>query len=111
MLYFKTARLNVHTHHVVGSHPRIGAMDVCPFVPVANTTVQECVECSKVLGDLLAKELGVPVFLYEDSQDKTHRKHLEDIRKGEYEGLKEKVGEWLCKVLCIEGDHIIIAFS
>ncbi len=75
----------------VGEHPRIGAMDVCPFIPVANTSLEECVSCSKTLGKLLATELSVPVYLYEASQERKYRKALQDIRKGEYEGLKEKV--------------------
>ncbi len=70
----------------------MGAMDVCPFIPVANTSLEECVKCSKILGELLASELGVPVYLYEASQEREYRRYLQNIRKGEYEGLEEKVG-------------------
>ena len=69
----------------------MGAMDVCPFIPVANTTIEECVQCSRILGEQLAAELNIPVYLYEESQEKEYRKRLPDIRKGEYEGLKDKV--------------------
>ena len=69
----------------------MGAMDVCPFIPVANTTIEECVQCSRILGEQLAAELNIPVYLYEVSQEKEYRKRLPDIRKGEYEGLKDKV--------------------
>ena len=74
-----------------GSHPRIGAPDVCPFVPVANVTMEECVECARDLSQQLAEELEVPVFLYECAQEKEYRKSLGQIREGEYEGLREKV--------------------
>ncbi|XP_064383158.1 formimidoyltransferase-cyclodeaminase-like isoform X2 [Halichondria panicea] len=68
-----------------------GAMDVCPFVPVANTTLEDCVRCSKSLGEQLARELGVPVYLYEASQERDYRRSLQSIRKGEYEELQEKL--------------------
>ena len=74
----------------------MGAMDVCPFIPVANTTIEECVQCSRVLGEQLAKELDIPVYLYEESQEKEHRKRIPDIRKREYEGLKVKVSAVDC---------------
>jgi glutamate formiminotransferase/formiminotetrahydrofolate cyclodeaminase len=75
----------------VGEHPRIGALDVCPFIPVSNVTMEECVQCSRQFGERLAAEMKVPVYLYEESQDKQFRKALPQIRKGEYEGLAEKV--------------------
>ena len=69
----------------------MGAMDVCPFVPVSNVTMEECVAISQEFGGKLANELGVPVYLYEEAQDKEYRKKLSQIRQGEYEGLAEKV--------------------
>lgn len=75
----------------VGEHPRIGALDVCPFIPVSNVSMEECVQCSRQFGKALAREMGVPVFLYEQAQDKEYRKSLTQIRKGNYEGLEEKV--------------------
>jgi glutamate formiminotransferase/formiminotetrahydrofolate cyclodeaminase len=79
-----------------GEHPRMGALDVCPFVPVANVTTEECVECAKQFGKRLGEELGVPVYLYEDAQPLEYRKSLKQIRAGEYEGLEEKLKqpEW-----------------
>ena len=79
-----------------GEHPRMGAMDVCPFVPVANVTMEECVECSKEFARRAGEELGLPMYLYEYAQDKEYRKSLPQIRQGEYEGLAKKIvkPEW-----------------
>ncbi len=79
-----------------GEHPRIGTLDVCPFVPVANVTMEECVECAKKFGNRLAQELAVPVYLYEYAQPLDYRKKLPQIREGEYEGLPNKIKqpEW-----------------
>ncbi len=79
-----------------GAHPRMGAVDVVPFVPVANVTMEECVECSRRFARRVGEELGVPVYLYEESQDQAYRKALRDIRSGEYEGIKDKITrpEW-----------------
>lgn len=86
--------IDMRTHH--GEHPRMGAMDVCPFVPVANTTMEECVKISKKFAERASKELRIPMYLYEHSQEKEYRKKLPQIRKGEYEGLpiKIKQEEW-----------------
>ena len=75
----------------LGEHPAVGAMDVCPFVPVANVTMDDCVQCSKEFGKTLAEELDVPVYLYEYSSQRSYRKKLPDIREGEYKGLPKKV--------------------
>ena len=72
-----------------GEHPRMGAMDVCPFVPVANVTMEECVECSKEFARRASEELDIPFYLYEEAQEKTYRKRLPDIRHGEYEALAD----------------------
>ena len=86
--------IDMRKHH--GEHPRIGALDVCPFVPVANVTMEECVEISKKFAERAAKELGIPMYLYEHSQTRDYRRKLPQIRKGEYEGLPEKIklDEW-----------------
>lgn len=76
-----------------GEHPRMGAMDVCPFVPVANVTTEECVECSKKFAEKAADELGLAFYLYENASNKDYRKKLPDIRKGEYEAMEEKVNK------------------
>ena len=74
-----------------GEHPRFGAMDVCPFIPVAGVTMQECVEISKVFAEKASNELGIPFYLYEESATADYRRKLPDIRDKEYEGLAEKL--------------------
>jgi glutamate formiminotransferase/formiminotetrahydrofolate cyclodeaminase len=74
-----------------GAHPRLGATDVCPFVPVAGVTMAECVEIAKRLGRRVGEELGIPVYLYEEAAGSEERKSLAYIREGEYEGLNEKL--------------------
>jgi glutamate formiminotransferase/formiminotetrahydrofolate cyclodeaminase len=79
-----------------GAHSRIGATDVCPFVPVSGVTMEDCIQLAHELGERVAKELGIPVYLYEEAAQKPERKNLADIRTGEYEGLPEKLKdpEW-----------------
>ncbi|MCD6327260.1 glutamate formimidoyltransferase [bacterium] len=79
-----------------GAHGRMGATDVCPFVPVSGVTMEDCVEMAKKLGKRVADELGIPVYLYEEAAQKPERKNLANCRKGEYEGLAEKLKdpEW-----------------
>ncbi|MBN1632654.1 MAG: glutamate formimidoyltransferase [Ignavibacteria bacterium] len=86
--------IDMTTHS--GEHPRMGAVDVCPFVPVANVTIEECVEVSKKFGEKVGKELNLPVYLYEEASDNPERKALRQIRAGEYEGIKDKIykPEW-----------------
>lgn len=80
-----------------GEHPRMGATDVCPLIPVANITKEETIEYSKKLAEKVSNELNIPVFLYEYSATKKNRKNLATIRAGEYEGLEKKlqVPEWI----------------
>ncbi|XP_074684432.1 formimidoyltransferase-cyclodeaminase isoform X3 [Strix aluco] len=73
-----------------GEHPRMGALDVCPFVPVMNVSMEECVTCAHIFGQRLAAELGVPVYLYGEAAREESRKALPAIRAGEYEALPEK---------------------
>ncbi len=81
--------IDTRTHK--GEHPRMGATDVIPLVPVMNITMEECVELSKRLGERIGQELNIPVFLYERSATAPHRENLADIRKGEFEGFFEKI--------------------
>lgn len=74
-----------------GSHPRMGATDVCPFVPVSGVTIEECIELSKEVAEKVGKELNIPIYLYEKSAQKPDRVNLANIRKGEYEGLENKL--------------------
>ena len=80
-----------------GEHPRLGAVDVVPFVPVSGVTMDECVDCAHRFGRRVGEELGVPVYLYEEAQPEEHRRAMAQIRAGEYEGLAEKIKqpEWL----------------
>lgn len=68
-----------------------GAMDVCPFVPVRNATMDDCVACAKKLGALLAKELDLPIYLYGFAAGADYRRTVPQIRAGEYEGIEKKV--------------------
>lgn len=74
-----------------GAHPRMGATDVCPFVPVEGVTMDDCVEISKEVAQRVGEELGIPVYLYEMSAQKDDRVNLATIRQGEYEGLEKKL--------------------
>ena len=71
----------------------MGATDVVPFIPVKNATVEECIELSKDVGKELWEKYQIPVFLYEKSASGTHRRNLSKIRKGQYEGMEEKIQE------------------
>ena len=74
-----------------GEHPRLGALDVCPFIPVQNVEMEECVNCAKKFGERLALELKVPVFLYGFASNHDYRRTVPQIRAGEYEGLVQKL--------------------
>ena len=79
-----------------GAHSRIGATDVCPFVPVSGVTIEDCVKLAHEFGRRVASELGIPVYFYEEAALKPERRNLANIRAGEYEGLAEKLKdpEW-----------------
>jgi glutamate formiminotransferase len=79
--------LNQHT----GSHPRLGATDVVPFVPISGVRMQECVQMARRLGERVGTELNIPVYLYEEAATRPERVGLENIRRGQYEGLKEEI--------------------
>ena len=93
----KTAGERIDMTKQEGVHPRIGATDVCPLVPLANMTMDEAVAYSEKLGKRVGEELHIPVYLYEYSAKVDHRKALPDIRKGQYEGFAEKMKqpEWM----------------
>lgn len=79
-----------------GQHPRMGAVDVIPFIPIKNVTMDEAITLSKEVGDVIGEKYNLPVFLYEKSATQQHRENLANVRKGEFEGLKEKMlsPEW-----------------
>ncbi len=88
------ARIDMRGHK--GEHPRVGAMDVCPFVPVSGVTMEDCVALANDFGRHAAAELGIPVYLYGHAAKADHRRTLQQIRAGEYEALPERIGkpEW-----------------
>ncbi|GAB1825174.1 MAG: glutamate formimidoyltransferase [Burkholderiales bacterium] len=88
-------KIDMNCHH--GEHPRIGAIDASPIVPVENVTIEECVEYANRLGERIFRELEVPVYLYEKAAKKEERIKLQNIRHPEYEGLQQLITqpEWL----------------
>jgi glutamate formiminotransferase / formiminotetrahydrofolate cyclodeaminase len=87
----KMAAKHINMSKHKGEHPRIGATDVVPFVPISGVTMDECVALANKYGERVSKELNIPIYLYEFAARKTWRSNLADIRKGEYEGLPEKI--------------------
>lgn len=95
VLYEQAARhIDLRQHQ--GGHPRMGAVDVVPFVPIAGATMKDCVALAKEVGELVATRFGVPVVLYEEAARAPHRRNLAEVRKGEFEGLEAKLAlaEW-----------------
>ncbi len=86
--------IDLNHHH--GQHPRMGAVDVVPFIPIRNSSMEECIALSKEVGATIADLYKIPVFLYEKSATAPHRENLAAIRKGEFEGMEEKIKlpEW-----------------
>ena len=86
----------IDLNHHQGQHPRMGAVDVVPFIPIRNVTMEEAVALSKEVGEEVAKRYNLPVFLYEKSASAPHRENLAAVRKGEFEGMAEKIKqpEW-----------------
>ena len=86
--------IDMRNHH--GEHPRMGATDVCPFIPIAGVTMEETAEYARALAKRVGKELGIPVYCYESAAFKPERRNLANCRAGEYEGLAKRVGssEW-----------------
>jgi glutamate formiminotransferase/formiminotetrahydrofolate cyclodeaminase len=80
-----------------GEHPRIGATDVVPFVPVSGVTMEDCVKCANEYGSRVGNDLGIPIYLYEEAARVPERRNLPNIRKGEYEGLKDKLKDPIWK--------------
>jgi glutamate formiminotransferase / formiminotetrahydrofolate cyclodeaminase len=87
----KAAELIDLDHHT-GEHPRIGATDVVPFVPISGLSMQDCVQIARHLGQRVGSELNIPVYLYEEAATRPERTNLENLRHGQYEALKEEMG-------------------
>jgi len=81
----------IDLNHHRGEHPRVGATDVVPLVPVSGVTMEECVDLARELGQRVGEELQIPVYLYEEAAARPERRNLADVRRGEYEGLKEEI--------------------
>ncbi len=92
-LAIEKASTLIDLDHHRGEHPRIGATDVVPFVPISNVTMQDCVEMARRLGKRVADNLQIPVFLYEEAAAIPDKQNLENIRSGQYEKLKEEIGK------------------
>lgn len=92
----KTAAQQIDMREHKGEHPRMGATDVVPFIPIKGVTMDDCVRFANDYGRRVANELGIPVYLYEAAARSSQRRNLADVRKGEYEGLPEKLKnpEW-----------------
>lgn len=76
-----------------GNHPRMGAVDVIPFVPLSGCELKECVALARQVGEVIGTHLGIPVYLYEEAATRPERKNLADLRRGEFEGLRELIGK------------------
>jgi glutamate formiminotransferase/formiminotetrahydrofolate cyclodeaminase len=81
--------LNYHK----GEHPRMGALDVAPFIPIMDTNIDDCIYLAKQLGKRIGDELGIPVYLYDQAAERDDRRDLAKVRKGQFEGLKEEIGK------------------
>ena len=90
MIKIATKLIDMRKHK--GEHPRIGATDVVPFIPISGITVKDCVVLSIKLAERIAKELRIPVYLYEAAAKRADRVNLADVRRGEYEGLSKEIG-------------------
>lgn len=91
LVKYASEHIDMTKHH--GEHPRMGATDVVPFVPIKDVTVEECVEISKKVAKRINDELNIPIFLYEESASNPMRKNLAKVRKGQFEGMPEKLQE------------------
>lgn len=93
---YERAIADIDLRQHAGEHPRVGAVDVVPFVPIEDVSMADCVALAKKVGAAVADRFGVPVYLYEEASTRPHRRNLEDIRRGEFEGLAAKMAsaEW-----------------
>ena len=89
----RVARERIDLTRHAGEHPRMGATDVVPFIPVHDVTMDECVALAKTLAERVARELEIPVYLYAKAAQRPERERLPDIRKGEFEGLRDRIGK------------------
>jgi glutamate formiminotransferase/formiminotetrahydrofolate cyclodeaminase len=88
----REARERIDLTEHSGEHPRMGAADVVPFIPLEGATMEDCVALARGLGDRVGRELGIPVFLYERAATRPDRENLADVRRGEFEGIRDEIG-------------------
>lgn len=95
--FFERAKHSIDMNHQKGEHPRMGAVDVTPFIPISGVSMDECVEYAKSLADHVSFMFQIPVYLYAKAATKPERVSLPEIRKGEFEGMKDKIKDplWL----------------
>src|SRR5919199_1501914 len=84
-------RIDLTVHR--GEHPRMGAADVVPFVPLEGATREDCIALARELGERVGRELGIPVFLYERAATRPDRENLADVRRGQFEGIRDEIGK------------------
>lgn len=89
----KVASELIDMRNHTGEHPRMGATDVIPLIPISDVSMEECIELSNILGNRIAEELGISVYLYEKSAKNPKRENLADVRRGQYEGMLTKLKE------------------
>lgn len=89
----KAAREHIDLTKHQGEHPRMGATDVVPFVPLEGSTMEDCIVLARALGERVGRELEIPVFLYERAATRPDRENLADVRRGEFEGLRDEIGK------------------
>ena len=89
----KTAHANIDLTKHQGEHPRMGAADVVPFIPLEGSTMEDCIVLARRLGERVGKELQIPVYLYERAATRPDRENLADVRRGEFEGLRDEIGK------------------
>lgn len=88
--------IDLNVHH--GAHPRMGAVDVIPFIPVEGVSIDDCVRLAEMLGERIGRELGIPVYLYDHAARRPERRDLANVRKGQFEGLRDVIGREASRV-------------
>jgi glutamate formiminotransferase len=95
--FFKEALMHIDMNHHKGEHPRMGAVDVVPFIPIEGLSIDECVSYAKSLAEKINTSLDIPIYLYAQAANTSDRENLPTIRKGEFEGMKEKIKDPIWK--------------
>jgi glutamate formiminotransferase / 5-formyltetrahydrofolate cyclo-ligase len=94
---FEVATSRIDLRGQQGEHPRVGAVDVVPFIPIEGASMKDCVALARQVGQAVAERFQIPVFLYEEAATAPHRRNLEDVRRGQFEGLAERMRDPLWK--------------